>query len=232
MYIHKTPSLSFALSFFYQRWKFYERSNPWKISLSKKKKNWFGNRGLERIFESRFSEKDSKPRSSGRVGSAFQSLPLSMHLPNSPPSPPHSSRPVVPLPRGPVSSSSRVRSEHRVSGGRMSEETETHWHRFHTHFLFFYVWNIIKRGKRGGNRLRSSSECRALVTNGRWTDLPLRWPEMRLELESKCFSNVNSFVRSISSFNIIIVLCLLSRVETFFVDINISFLWSIDLSFD
>lgn len=38
MYIHKTPSLSFALSFFYQRWKFYERSNPWKISLSKKKK--------------------------------------------------------------------------------------------------------------------------------------------------------------------------------------------------
>lgn len=149
-----------------------------------------------------------------------------------PPSPPHSSQPVVPLPRGPVSSSSRVRSEHRVSGGRMSEETETHWHRFHTHFLFFYVWNIIKRGKRGGNRLRSSSECRALVTNGRWTDLPLRWPEMRLELESKCFSNVNSFVRSISSFNIIIVLCLLSRVETFFVDINISFLWSIDLSFD
>lgn len=230
MYIHKTPSLSFALSFFYQRWKFYERSNPWKISLSKKKKKLiWKSRPRTNI---RISEKDSKPRSSGRVGSAFQSLPLSMHLPNSPPSPPHSSQPVVPLPRGPVSSSSRVRSEHRVSGGRMSEETETHWHRFHTHFLFFYVWNIIKRGKRGGNRLRSSSECRALVTNGRWTDLPLRWPEMRLELESKCFSNVNSFVRSISSFNIIIVLCLLSRVETFFVDINISFLWSIDLSFD
>lgn len=39
MYIHKTPSLSFALSFFYQRWKFYETPfSPWKISLSKKKK--------------------------------------------------------------------------------------------------------------------------------------------------------------------------------------------------
>lgn len=56
----------------------------------------------------------------------------------------------------------------RGPGGRMSEETETHWHRFHT-LPFFYIWNIIKRGKRGGNRLRSSSERRALVTNGRWT---------------------------------------------------------------
>lgn len=231
MYIHKTPSLSFALSFFYQRWKFYETPfSPWKISLSKKKKKI----DLEIEASNEYSN----------LGEGFEAAverqsrlsfpePSSFYAPSQLPSlPPHSSQPVVPLPRGPVSSSSRVRSEHRVSGGRMSEETETHWHRFHTHFLFFYVWNIIKRGKRGGNRLRSSSECRALVTNGRWTDLPLRWPEMRLELESKCFSNVNSFVRSISSFNIIIVLCLLSRVETFFVDINISFLWSIDLSFD
>lgn len=103
-------------------------------------------------------------RSSGRVGSAFESLPLSMQPSQPPPSLPSN------VARSPTRTTEApfLRRVVRGPGGRMSEETETHWHRFHT-LPFFYIWNIIKRGKRGGNRLRSSSERRALVTNGRWT---------------------------------------------------------------
>lgn len=93
-------------------------SHPWKISPLKKKKidlapleieasNEFSNLVSRRGFEA--------AESSGRVGSAFESLPLSMHLPL----PPHSSQPAFPYPgeRGPVSTSSCSQLTQCLVGG-------------------------------------------------------------------------------------------------------------------
>lgn len=96
---------------------------PLEIEASNEFSNLVSRRGFEAA------------ESSGRVGSAFESLPLSMHLPL----PPHSSQPAsVPLPgRARPRFYVELFVANTVSGGRMSEETETHWHRFHAHFLFF-----------------------------------------------------------------------------------------------
>lgn len=111
-------------------------SHPWKISPSKKK-NWsraFGNRGLERIFESRFSERIRSRRVERQSRLSFRE-PSSFYAP-SPPSPLEPAS--VPLPgRARPRFYVELFAANTVSGGRMSEETETHWHRFHAHFLFF-----------------------------------------------------------------------------------------------
>lgn len=103
----------------------------------KKKKNWsraFGNRGLERIFESRFSERIRSRRVERQSRLSFRE-PSSFYAP-SPPSPLEPAS--VPLPgRARPRFYVELFAANTVSGGRMSEETETHWHRFHAHFLFF-----------------------------------------------------------------------------------------------
>lgn len=141
------------------------------FTVKKKKKIDFAPLEIEASsneFSSLVSERIvSKPRSSGRAAESAQlsrAFLFLCNLPNPPPSLPSN------VARSPTRTTEApfLRRVVRGPGGRMSEETETHWHRFHT-LPFFYIWNIIKRGKRGGNRLRSSSERRALVTNGRWT---------------------------------------------------------------
>lgn len=168
-------------------------SHPWKISPSKKKKL------ISRLWKSRprtnfrisFLGEDSKPQS--RAAESAQLSRAFLFLCTFPSLPTRASL------RSPTRASEApflrrvVRSQHSVwwedeRGDRdpLAQIPRT--------LPFFYIWNIIKRGKRGGNRLRSSSECPALVTNGRWTDSAM-WPEMRLE--SYVFFNVNR-VRSIS----------------------------------
>lgn len=107
------------------------------FTIKKKKKNWsraFGNRGLERIFESRFSERIRSRRVERQSRLSFRE-PSSFYAP-SPPSPLEPAS--VPLPgRARPRFYVELFAANTVSGGRMSEETETHWHRFHAHFLFF-----------------------------------------------------------------------------------------------
>lgn len=111
-------------------------SHPWKISPSKKKKidlapleieasNEFSNLVSRRGFEA--------AESSGRVGSAFESLPLSMHLPL----PPHSSQPAFPYPgeRGPVSTSSCSQLTQCLVGGWARRPRPTGTDSTHTSFF-------------------------------------------------------------------------------------------------
>lgn len=127
----------------------------------KKKRIKFRNRGLvvpSNNFQISFLG-EAAERSSGRVGLSFPEA-SSFYAPSQPPTTRAAASPTL----GPVSSPScSPRTKAPLVGGWSEEKTETHWHRFRATSFFLRLKNIIKRGKRGGNRLRSSSECRALV---------------------------------------------------------------------
>lgn len=94
---------------------------PLEIEASNEFSNLVSRRGFEAA------------ESSGRVGSAFESLPLSMHLPL----PPHSSQPAFPYPgeRGPVSTSSCSQLTQCLVGGWARRPRPTGTDSTHTSFF-------------------------------------------------------------------------------------------------